>query len=269
MIRVLPIVLANLLAVACGAPATAPATEVSGETPAAGAATSPPTEEAPPAPPPAPPEWTLPAAWNTASDLAFERALDGWLPPGSVVRLAPNDLASLSAALDGADATAVRAAVLLARTRDPKAGEALLARLERRVPGSADADAVDVVAACAFAEGTPAANAAARLAELAAGKRPHPDLCARVECARSALALGRDGVIGYLLQVLRTATTAGKPLGPDDSPSDLAFAQTRAAEALAQRAGTDVRFRPEAAVRHREAEATRLEKLLPGPPKKR
>jgi hypothetical protein len=261
-------VLVSVLAAACASPAKTPSNEVAGEVPAARTAPAPVLEEPPPAAP-APPEWTLPAAWNTASDLAFERALDGWLPPGSACRLSPNDLARLSAALDGADATAVRAAVLLARTRDPRGGEALLARLERRVPGSADADAVDVVAACAFAEGTPATNASARLAELAAGKRPHPDLCARVECARSALALGRDGVIGYLLQVLRTATKAGKPLGPDDSPADLAFAQTRAAEALAARAGTDVRFRPEASVKDREAEAARLEKLLPGLPKKR
>jgi hypothetical protein len=214
----------------------------------------------------------LPTSWRGANDLAFERALDAWLPPGSAHRLSADDLATLTSALDGSDRSAVRAAVLLARTRELHAGDALLARLEKRVsvPGATGEDAVDVVAACAFAEGTPGTNAAGRLAELAAGKRPHPDLCARVECARSALALGRDGGIPFLLQVLRMATTAGTPLGADDSPADLAFAQTRAAEALAARAGTDARFRPEASVKDREAEASRLEKLLPAArPKKK
>jgi hypothetical protein len=275
--RVRTILVAVLLAAsACRSPAKSPSTEVasdaSGTAPVTSPAPSlvPAPKNSPPAP--LPPEWVLPASWRNASDLAFERALDGWLPAGSARRLSPNDLATLTLALDGADTAAVRAAVLLARTRDPRAGEALLARLERRVappPGSSDQDAVDVVAACAFVEGTPATNAAARLAELAAGKRPHPDLCARVECARSALALGRDNGIGFLLQVLRTATTAGKPLGPEDSATDLAFAQTRAAEALAARAGTESRFRPEASVKDREAEATRLEKLLPGSPAKK
>ncbi len=275
-------------AAACRSSAKPASTEVASETtasasapdpaPAPGARDDPPTAAAHPAParPPPPPLWELPSTWRGASDLAFERALDAWLPPGSAHRLSADDLATLTSALDAADRAdgraAVRAAVLLARTRDPRAGDALLARLEKRaaVPGATGEDAVDVVAACAFAEGTPGTNASARLAELAAGKRPHPDLCTRVECARSALALGRDGGIPFLLQVLRTATTAGKPLGADDSAADLAFAQIRAAEALAARAGTDVRFRPEASVKDREAEVTRLEKLLPAaPPKKK
>jgi hypothetical protein len=255
--------------IASDAQATPPAESSAAPAPVASA----PGANDPPAarPPPPPPLWELPSTWRGASDLAFERALDAWLPPGSAHRLSADDLATLTSVLDAADRSAVRAAVLLARTRDPHAGDALLARLEKRasVPGATGEDAVDVVAACAFAEGTPGTNAAARLAELAAGKRPHPDLCARVECARSALALGRDGGIPFLLQVLRTATTAGKPLGPDDSPADLAFAQARAAEALATRAGTDVRFRPEASVKDRVAEAARLEKLLPAAPSKK
>lgn len=271
------------LAPACRSSAKPASTEVASDAqaaspPPAPAAADPDASPPPPAPPrpPPPPLWDLPPSWRGASDLAFERALDAWLPPGSAHRLSADDLGTLSAALDATEPSevraAVRAAVLLARTRDPRAGDALLARLEKRVPvpGATGDDAVDVVAACAFAEGTPGTNAAGRLAELAAGKRPHPDLCARVECARSALALGRDGGIPFLLQVLRMATSAGKPLGPDDSPADLAFAQTRAAEALAARAGTDARFRPEASVKDREAEAARLERLLPAaPPKKK
>jgi hypothetical protein len=206
------------------------------------------------------------------TDLAFERAIDGWFASGEARSCAAKDLAVLEDALDGADATAVRAAVLLARTQDAQAGEVLLKRLEKRVqvpPGKLEADAADVVAAAAFAQGAPAANAATRLASLGAGKRPHPDFAVRVECACSSVRLGRDEPIAYLLQVLRTGTTAGRTLSADERPGELAWAQVRAAEALSARAGTDVRFLPEASVRDREKEAARLEALLPGAPEKR
>jgi hypothetical protein len=91
----------------------------------------------------------------------------------------------------------------------------------------------------------------------------------RVECARSAIALGRDDSIPYLLTVLRIGTTAGRVLGRDENEYDLAWAQVRAAEALSARAGTEVRFLPEASVRDREKEAARLEALLPGAPEKK
>lgn len=229
---------------------------------------------APNAPAPAPevPLWSLPARWREMSDLAFERAIDGWYSPAGPRRLAPADLAALETALDGGDGASVRAAVLLARTQDPRAGEVLLKRLEKRVAAPSDrggADAADVVAAAAFAQGLSAVNAAVRLASLGAGKRPHHDLAVRVECACSSLLLGRDEPIPYLLQLLRIGTSQGRTLGPDDSPEEVAWVQARAAAALSARAGTDRRFLPEASVRDREQETARLESLLPGAPEKK
>jgi hypothetical protein len=160
---------------------------------------------------------------------------------------------------------------MLARTLDPRAGEVLLVRLEQRVappPGESQRDAADVVAAAAFGAGMNARKAPGRLNALATGKRPHPALAVRVECARSAIALGRDDPIPYLLSVLRIGTTAGKVLGNDENEYDVAWAQVRAAEALAERAGTKSRFLPERSMQEREQEASRLEALLP-PPKPR
>ena len=174
------------------------------------------------------------------TDLAFERAIDGWFPSGEARSCSAKDLAVLADAVDGADTAAIRAAVLLARTQDAQAGEILLKRLEKRTqapPGSLAADAADIVAAAAFAQGAPAANAATRLASLGAGKRPHPDFAVRVECACSSVRLGRDEPIPYLLQVLRTGTTAGRTLSVEERPGELAWAQVRAAEALSARAG--------------------------------
>jgi hypothetical protein len=206
------------------------------------------------------------------TDLAFERAIDGWFEPARPRRLAPADLGALEAALDAGDTGSVRAAVLLARTQDPGAGEVLLKRLEKRVAapaGRSEADAADVVAAAGFAQGVTAANAPVRLASLGAGKRPHPDLAVRVECACSSLLLGRDEPIPYLLQILRIGTTQGRIPGPDDHPAEIAWVQARAAAALSARAGTERRFLPEASVRDREQEAARLESLLPGAPEKK
>lgn len=243
---------------------------------AAQAAPSKPAQATPPPAPaavvPEPAPFALPPNWRDLTDLAFERAIDGWFPSGEARSCSAKDLSILEDALDGADATAVRAAVLLARTRDPQAGEILLKRLERRTqppPGKPEADAADVVAAAAFAQGAPAGSAATRLASLGAGKRPHPDFAVRVECACSSVRLGRDEPIPYLLQVLRTSTTAGRTLSADERPEELTWAQARAAEALSARAGTEVKFLPEASVRDREKEAARLEALLPGAPEKK
>jgi hypothetical protein len=212
-----------------------------------------------------------PAGWESLTNLAFERAIDGWLPAGEARKVSDAALEDLRRALGGPDIAALRAAVMLGRTRDPRAGEALLERLERRVatpPGESHRDAVDVVAAAAFGAGMTARNAPARLNSLAIADPPHPSLCVRVECARSALAMGRDTPIPYLVSVLRTGTTAGPVASSEESDDDLAWAQVRAAEALATRAGTKSRFAPEGSVKDREEEAARLERLLP-PPKPR
>lgn len=224
-------------------------------------------QDSPGAAPPAR-EFEAPAGWESLTNLAFERAIDGWLPAGEARHASEATLADLRRALGGLDVTAVRAAVMLARTLDPGAGEVLLERLEQRVATPAresQRDAADVVAAAAFGVGMSARKAPARLNGLAIGKRPHPSLAARVECARSAIALGRDDSIPYLLSVLRAGTTAGRVVGSDENEDDLAWAQVRAAEALASRAGTKSRFLPEGSVREREEEAARLEALLPPP----
>ena len=226
------------------------------------------TEAPPPQEPIAVREFVVPAGWESLTNLAFERAIDLWLPAGERRHASEATLADLGRALGGFDATAMRAAVILARTRDPRAGEVLLARLEERgapPPGESHRDAADVVAAAAFGAGMTAREAAARLNGLSIGRRPHPSLPVRVECARGVIALGRDDPIPFLLSVLRTGTTAGSVVGPETDPDDLAWAQVRAAEALAARAGTTSRFLPEASMRDREAEATRLEGLLPPP----
>lgn len=221
------------------------------------------------APPPA--VFEAPAGWESLTNLAFERAIDGWLPEGVARHASETTLADLRRALGGPDITALRAAVMLARTRDPRAGEVLLERLEQRVanpPGESHRDAADVVAAAAFGAGMTARAAPARLNALAIAREAHPSLAVRVECARSALALGRDTPIPYLVSVLRMGTTAGQVISSDENPDDLAWAQVRAAEALATRAGTKSRFLPEGSVKDREEEAARLEALLP-PPKPR
>ena len=218
------------------------------------------------APAPPPPSWSLPADWDRGTTLAFERAIEGWLPRDQPRRLSPKDLLALAAALDRGDEPAVRAAVLLARTHDPSAGDALVQRLEKRLEPAAGAqtgDAADVIAAAALAGRFSARDAGPPLEGLAIGSRPHPDLEARVECGCSALALGKDSVIPFLLRVLREGTTAGTSPVDWKPKGDLDWAQWRAAEALSARAGVPCRFRPEASVKAREQEAARLEALLP------
>jgi hypothetical protein len=226
-------------------------------------------QDAPPAP--AALLFEAPAGWESLTDLAFERAIDGWFPGGVSRRVDETTLQDLRRALGGADVTAVRAAVMLARTRDPRAGEVLLERLEQRAADPASElrrDAADAVAAAAFGSGMTGRKAAARLNALANGKKPHPSLSVRVECARASLALGRDTMIPYLVSVLRTGTSAGQVVSSEEDEDELGFAQVRAAEALAARAGTVSRFLPEGSMKAREEEALRLEALLP-PPKPR
>ncbi|MFN0007681.1 MAG: hypothetical protein ACKVXR_07220 [Planctomycetota bacterium] len=225
-----------------------------------------PAQDPPEAPPAA--RFDAPAGWESLTNLAFERAIDGWLPEGESRHVSETTLADLRRALGGPEVTAVRAAVMLARTRDPRAGEVLLERLEERVstpPSESRRDAVDVVAAAAFAGGMRARAEAARLNSLAIGRKPHPSLAVRAECARSALALGMDTPIPYLVSVLRLGTTAGRVASSEENQDDLAWAQLRAAEALASRAGTESRYLPEGSVKDREEEASRLEALLPRP----
>ena len=217
--------------------------------------------------------WDLPEGWNTLSAYRFESAVLAWFPDREVdepiATLSGTSLAELEAALDLQDPSSVRAAVILARSRDPRAGEVLLARLEKRIEGpERSSDAGDVVAAAAL--GDPAllggADVAARLERLAIGQEQHPDLEVRVECAASALARGRDGVQGFLLVVLRTHTPAAREELEDWEPRmTMAWAKGRAAEALSRRADVGLTFRADASYEVQAREALALERALRGP----
>lgn len=193
-----------------------------------------------------------------------------WPPAPAAAPLSGAALAELARALEPADAVgellAVRAAVLLARSGDPRAIDVVLARLEQRWMGPGRAsDAGDVVAAAGLA-GFPATEllsraAPARLVELATGPAAHPDLEVRVEVAALALALGRDEPIPFLLSVLR-AGTAPEPWPDFERKPTLAWSKFRAAAALSARAGVPVRFNPEGSFAEQRAEAQRLAQLL-------
>ncbi len=221
------------------------------------------------------PELAAPAGWADARREDFEAALERWNPAGQPARLAPEALADFSAGLLHDDDRAVRAALLLARSADPQAYETLLRRLEARTPRRADRfPAAEIVAAAALAD-VPAhlrAPAASRLERLARGDRPHPHLCVRVECAASALRLESRAVQPFLLEVLREGTRAQSPrpswTRAEPTLEELEWAQTRAAQALSERAGVPCLYRAEASAQDRANEAASLEHLLrlPGKP---
>jgi hypothetical protein len=218
------------------------------------------------------PTTALPADWAASEPLVFERWVEETFPEDAPVVLSDPALSELGAALGaasepGGGSPAVRAAVVLARSGDPRGPELLLERLERRVLGPDRAsDAADVVAAAALAELGPA-DTGARLAALAAGDEPHPDLEVRVECAAGALVRGRDEVIPFLLEVLRIDTWAGREDERDFEPGPFtAWARGRAAEALSARADVPVDYRTDASIRDREHAASELEELLLDPP---
>ncbi|MEW6073046.1 MAG: hypothetical protein AB1726_10720 [Planctomycetota bacterium] len=214
-----------------------------------------------PAPPPPAPDLL---GWDEVSPLAFEELVEEALPAGAITELDLFQIAACEQALDRQDPLSVRAAVILGRSRAPRAGEALLARLEKRALGPERAsDAGDAVAAAALAAFPAAARWAERIEALAAGPRPHPDLEVRVECACTALSLGRDAVVPFLLAVLRIGTWAGQADERDFAVSDTtAWARGRAAIALSHRAGVSVDYRTDASIAARERAVARLEEAL-------
>lgn len=205
-----------------------------------------------------------PADWSSSSPFGFERSALAWPPAGAPPPLAGDALRALSEALGSESERAVRAAVLLARSADPRALEALLQRLEQRVPPAAiDSDAVDLVAATALWPGAIPPDAPERLSALAVGEHPHPSLDVRVECAASALAAGRDETIPFLLRVLRALTPAER-LDPPDWPRTrtLAWAKSRASQALSARAGLPWTFHPDSSFADQMRAADALEAAL-------
>jgi hypothetical protein len=229
----------------------------------------------------------LPLGWDTLPIAAFEEALAPWNPAGSPGRLAPDALAQLGRALDGETPRALRAVLLLASSAAPEARDVLILRLERRIRSAANAfPAVDVAAAAALGaafgptdefesaavDAAQRARAAARSAlagrldQLARGPRPHPFFVVRVECAAASLALGRSASAGFLLVALREGTPLQDPratwVRSALSIDELTFAQWRASEALAHRAGIANPYRPELSAFERERIAGEMERAL-------
>ncbi len=215
----------------------------------------------------APVEVALPADWSSTPRDAFAADLQRWLPIDGRIRLDAASIATLSRALRPSDENSVRAAVILGRTQDPRAGDVLLARLEARVPERPGMlFAGDVVAAAAFSSGASAPDAGARLEALSRGSGAHPVLDVRVECAAASLLLGRDGAIPFLLAFLREGTSAQDPR-PDWTRLDfdderLLRLQDRAARALSAHLGIACAFRAHASVAVRESEIARLSNLI-------
>ncbi len=201
----------------------------------------------------------LPARWREMEPFAFEELVFRLFPTETETPLAEPVRRELQAALAETPATSVRAAVLLGRSRDPAAGQILAARLEQRVAGAERiSDSGDVVAAGALVPLCDAALAG-RLAALAIGPAPHPDLDVRVECARTALRAGRDDVAPFLLSVLRIGTRAGRAEGTFwPPPPHTAWPRERAAEVLAWRAGLENHYSADASLDDRDREAERF-----------
>lgn len=201
----------------------------------------------------------LPADFATLRPQRFEQELERWTPAGEARSIEPADLARLGAALRSDANAAARAAVILARARDPRGMALLLALLEERRPESDDA--ASLVAARALASGGGPADAPARLLALARGRAQHPRFGVRAECAASAALLGRDEALAPLLDVLRIGATVPLPAPP---PGTAVFesAQRRAASVLAERLGVRVAYAPEAGAEVRAAEVARLAALV-------
>lgn len=216
----------------------------------------------------------LPFGWDTIPTAAFEDVLARWNPGRVPARLGPEATGQLGAALDGETERALRAALLLAHSADPAAWSVLLARLERRVRPSTDAfPALDVTVAASLARsvGRGSDARATALSELARGRRPHPLLVVRAECAASALALsGSSADAAFLLALLREGTSAQDVTPPwtrgATSFEDVDFAQWRAASALALAAGVPVAYRPESSAVERARAAAELERALAARP---
>lgn len=222
-------------------------------------------------------ELALPRDWRSSSPEAFAAWVATALPEERATPLEKNSVRELQKALDEVttplgdgrlDPLAVRAAVILGRSRSSPGASLLIRRLEKRALGPERySDCGDTLAAAALARFPDPARYAQRLVPLAVGSRPHPDLEVRVECAATALRAGFEQVIPFLLRVLRIDTYAGRSDQRDFAVSPTtAWARGRAAEALSAYAGVPLTYRFDGPIAHREEEAAKLAALLlPGP----
>ncbi len=177
----------------------------------------------------------LPKRWDAMPVWDFEQ-LVARLEPAPWTEAARG---SLGFALLADDLRSVRAAVLLAHGSEASA-ELLLEHLEAREPEpERGGDAAEVVAAAALRRFA-TDERRARLAALASGPDPHPDIEVRVECGVLALDLGADEVAPFLVRVLRAGTPAELE-DPFDWPpqATMAWVKGRASDALSRRAGIE------------------------------
>mgnify|MGYP007080174682 CR=1 FL=1 len=207
-------------------------------------------------------ELGLPQDWKVLSDEAFDATLAQWTKDGASLRLSDTDLAELGRALGASDASSARAAVILGNTRDARAFEPLVQRLEARVPEGGRELSGDVVAAAACASVAPSRAALARVEALAVGARPHPALRVRVECALTCLALGRTAVVPFLLDVLREGTSAASKNTSwrrlDWTDEGTLRLQDRIGRAVSDAAGIECLYRARGPLAVREREIARL-----------
>jgi hypothetical protein len=226
------------------------------------------------------PTLELPDDWRTMPIDAFERWALEALPNDCTTPLTGESLDDLARALDevarafdeaarplddqGLDPLAVRAAVILGRSRYPSSATELIRRLEQRELGpERHSDCGDTLAAAALARYPDPRRYAQRLVPLAVGSNPHPDLEVRVECAATALHAGYPEVVPFLVQVLRIDTPAGSRDRRDFAVSPTtAWARGRAAEALYAAAGLPLAYRHDGSMQHREEEAARIEAVF-------
>ncbi|MFN0243675.1 MAG: hypothetical protein ACKVWV_12340 [Planctomycetota bacterium] len=254
-----PIMLLAALACAAACRATPPPAPPEESVPALPQASAAVTDAAP--------AWELPVDWERGSFEEFEAQLERWFPSATPVAVSETALRELASAAAEGGESGLRAVLVLARSYDADAFSALLAVLDQRTPRSSNAadpggDAALVVAAAALANARTVAAAGPRLESLSFGKNPHPDLDVRVQCAASALALGRTRAIPYLLGILRTGTSARAAAPRGTHLDDFVEPQLVAARALSARAGVPCEFRARAPLAARAAEADRLERLL-------
>ena len=201
----------------------------------------------------------LPPGWADVTTSEFEELARDFGP----LELSDDDLAALVRSLSSPTTESLRAVILLARSRDLDAREAVLRRLEERVLGpSRESDAGDVVGAAALADWDLEASHMDRLVALASDERPHPDVEVRTEIACVALAHGRDEVVPFLLTVLREGTLDQASEVAWERKPQMAWAKGRASEALSRRAGVPLVYEADGAFVDQAREARNLEERI-------
>lgn len=214
------------------------------------------------------PPLELADGWQTLGHAEFERELLRATPDRREPSAA--QIETLARALSSGGTTALRAALILGRTRSVAAAEVLIDHLELRDRNQP----VELEELCARALGgfalakrrlhdgsvrELAPDLAARLDALARGRETHPRWSARIECAASAVELGRRDTEPFLLNVLRWTSRVPIPADAREIDLDLlAGLQRRVARVLAAAGGIETVFEPYASASAREAEAARI-----------